>query len=52
MKTNKQIYEHPETSVLELRTQGILCQSGMDGSFSASRDGYGSSEGNTYTWGN
>jgi len=40
MKTNKQIYEHPVTSVLELRTQGILCQS-MD-SVSASRNGYDS----------
>ena len=39
MKTNKQIYEHPETCVLELRTQGILCQS-ME-PVSASRGGYG-----------
>ena len=43
---NKRRYEHPEAIVLELRTQGLLCQS--TDTVSASRDGYGAA--NEETW--
>lgn len=43
---NKRRYEHPEAIVLELRTQGLLCQS--PDTVSASRNGYGAV--NEETW--
>lgn len=35
MKNNKRTYEAPRTETLELRTEGIVCQSDFD------RSGYG-----------
>lgn len=43
---NKRRYEHPEAIVLELRTQGMLCQS--PDTVSASRDGYGAASEQTW----
>lgn len=43
---NKRRYEHPEAIVLELRTQGLLCQS--TDTVSASRDGYGAASEQTW----
>ena len=36
-KTDKQVYEAPSTTVFEVKIEGVICESGVNGS----RNGYG-----------
>lgn len=43
-KTDKHVYEAPLTRVFEVKTEGVICESGVNGS----RSGYGTA--NDDTW--
>ena len=44
IKNDKTLYEAPSTMVFEVKTEGVICQSGVN----ANRNGYGAA--NELTW--